>query len=114
MDDADRQKIMLNIDKLIQYTDYNELMEKCIQKELLFLEMKDQIEVSSCVPLAHLYETPKAVVAQKNLSFLDFRCFPINEHGTENCWRKSRTADQWHSRNSSSSWKSVFPMPTAF
>lgn len=46
MDNADRQKITLNIDKLLQYTDYEELMEKCLQKELLFIEMKEQIEVN--------------------------------------------------------------------
>lgn len=45
MDNADRQKIMLNINKLLQYTVYDELMDKCLQRELLFNEMKEQIEV---------------------------------------------------------------------
>lgn len=45
MDDGDRQKILLNIDKLMQYTEYNELMEKCLKSELIFYEMKENIEV---------------------------------------------------------------------
>lgn len=48
MDDADRQKILLNIDNLMQFTEYGELMASCLKKELLYIEMKDQIEVNIC------------------------------------------------------------------
>lgn len=46
MDQADRRKILQNIEKLIQYTDYDELMRECIKRKLLFDVMQEQIEVS--------------------------------------------------------------------
>lgn len=45
MDDGDRQKILLNIDKLMQLTEYDELMDRCIKSELIFNQMRENIEV---------------------------------------------------------------------
>lgn len=45
MEQADRNKILRNIEKLIQYTDYDELMRQCIERKLIFQEMREQIEV---------------------------------------------------------------------
>lgn len=47
MEQADRDKILQNIEKLIQYTEYNELMQECIERKLLFDVMREQIEVKS-------------------------------------------------------------------
>lgn len=45
MEDADRDKILRNIDKLIQFTKYDVLMKQCIDRGLLFDVMKETIEV---------------------------------------------------------------------
>lgn len=46
MEQADRDKILQNIEKLIQYTDYEELMRLCIERRLLYDVMREQIEVN--------------------------------------------------------------------
>lgn len=46
MEQADRDKIIQNIEKIIQYTDYDELMRQCIDRKLIFDVMREQIEVS--------------------------------------------------------------------
>lgn len=45
MEYNDRQKILLNIEPLMRYTDYNKLMDICIRTKLLFIAMKEQIEL---------------------------------------------------------------------
>lgn len=47
MEQADRDKILQNIEKLVQYTEYNELMQQCIERKLLFDVMREAIEVNS-------------------------------------------------------------------
>lgn len=46
MEQEHRDKIKQNIEKLIQYTDYDELMQECINRKLLFDVMKEIIEVN--------------------------------------------------------------------
>lgn len=46
MEQEHRDKIKQNIEKLIQYTDYDELMQECIKRKLLFDVMKEIIEVN--------------------------------------------------------------------
>lgn len=46
MEQADRDKIIQNIEKIIQYTDYDELMRQCIDRKLIFDVMREQIEVN--------------------------------------------------------------------
>lgn len=41
-----RNKIINNIDKLVQSTTYDDLMKECIDRKLLFDVMKREIEVS--------------------------------------------------------------------
>lgn len=55
MDDADRKRILLNIDNLVQYTDYNKLAEICLENELLFIEMIEQFEVNILISNETLY-----------------------------------------------------------
>lgn len=50
MEENDRKKILDNINDIIKYTKYGKLVEKCIEKKLLFPQMIEEIEVI-------LYET---------------------------------------------------------
>lgn len=54
MEPAHRNKIVQNIEKLIQHTDYDQLMRQCIEHKLLFDVMQEQIEVMS--DMNNLYE----------------------------------------------------------
>lgn len=47
MEQEHRDKILNNIDKLIQYTTYENLMDACINNRLLFAEMQESIETVS-------------------------------------------------------------------
>lgn len=51
MDNEDRQKILQNIDRLIQCTKYDALMEQCMKRGLLFDVMQEQIEVRIYLPM---------------------------------------------------------------
>lgn len=44
MDQEHRDKIINNIDKLIQYTSYEKLMDACINNQLLYASMQETIE----------------------------------------------------------------------
>lgn len=57
MEQADRDKILQNIEKLIQYTDYDELMRHCIDQKLIFDVMREQIEVNLNYSLLYAYGT---------------------------------------------------------
>lgn len=46
MEREDRDKILQNIEKLIQYTNYDKLMRQCIDRRLIFDVMQEQIEVN--------------------------------------------------------------------
>lgn len=45
MEQEHRNKIRNNIEKLMEFTEYAELMEACLKYQLLFDPMRDQIEV---------------------------------------------------------------------
>lgn len=45
MEQRHRENIMNNIDKLIENTEYDELMDACIKNDLVFKNMRDTIEV---------------------------------------------------------------------
>lgn len=46
MDEQDRQKISRSCAKLIDYTDYDNLMDLCLTERILFDVMKQEIEVT--------------------------------------------------------------------
>lgn len=46
MDQNDRDKILNNINRLIEVTDYDLLIEECLNRNILFPQMKEKIEVS--------------------------------------------------------------------
>lgn len=46
MEQQDRDNILKNIDKLMQFTSYDKLMKECIENKLLFDVMQEQIEVN--------------------------------------------------------------------
>lgn len=45
MEAEDRTKILLNIDNLVKFTDYSELMDYCLRIGILTNVMKEQIEL---------------------------------------------------------------------
>lgn len=45
MEQEHRNRIRSNIEKLMEFTEYDELMEACLKHQLLFDSMRDQIEV---------------------------------------------------------------------
>lgn len=45
MEQEHRIKIRNNIEKLMEFTEYDELMEACLKHQLLYDSMRDQIEV---------------------------------------------------------------------
>lgn len=47
MDNSDRERIKENIQNLIRFTRYGELMDLCIKEKLLFPVMKEEIDVST-------------------------------------------------------------------
>lgn len=53
MNEADRNNILLNINRLMLYTNYNELMDYCLRARLLFVEMKEQIELHPTESIRH-------------------------------------------------------------
>lgn len=46
MDQNDRDKILNNINRLIEVTDYDLLIDECLNRNILFPQMKEKIEVS--------------------------------------------------------------------
>lgn len=46
MEQSDRENILNNIDDLIENTNYDKLMALCVDRELIYDEMKTAIEVS--------------------------------------------------------------------
>jgi hypothetical protein len=75
----DRQNILLNIEPLMRYTEYNELMDICIRTKLLFIEMKEQIELHPDERTRHrkliekiTHRGPKAFHHFKNILKLAF------------------------------------------
>lgn len=64
MEQADRDKILQSIEKIIQYTEYDKLMRLCIDQKLIFDVMREQIEVNLnyfwsfqlCVAVIHVWE----------------------------------------------------------
>lgn len=81
MEEEDRTKILLNIDNLIKYTDYKELMDYCLRIGILSNVMKEQIELFQSEEMRHrrLLEkiTHRGPLAfHKFKSILDF-AFPI-------------------------------------
>lgn len=44
MEQEHRDKILNNIDRLMKYTSYDNLMEACIKNHLLYAEMQENIE----------------------------------------------------------------------